>query len=79
MTVDTRRNKDITICHRELIFVSFWDTERETMTSIYWVPFCLYMELTVAPLVASTSNNTNPVLFKVTVANICTAMYGPLK
>ena len=50
--------------HRELFWFIF-----ETVTiSVYGVPFCLYMELTVAPLVAGTGNNTNPVLLKVKIA-----------
>ena len=49
----------------------------ETVISVYWVPFCLHMELTVAPLVAGTSSNANPVLLKMKIANIPTAKCEP--
>ena len=49
--------------HHHECFYFVWDNDRETVTliiTVYWVQFCLYMELSVAPLVAGTDNNTNP-------------------
>ena len=42
-----------------------------------WVPFSLYMELTLAPLMAGTDNNINPVLLQVKIAYIPTAICDP--
>ena len=49
---------------RVLAFYSSELIDRETVISVYWVPFCLYMDATVVPLVAGADNNTSPVRLK---------------
>ena len=54
-------------------FLGFvWDRDCETMSIGF---HCVYKELTAAPPVAGTGNNTNPVLLQVKIAYIPMAVH----